>query len=302
MSEHTTFRIGGPADLFASPSSVAELCAALDLFQNASVPVSVVGGGSNLLVSDRGIRGAVVCLGSLAGVERCDGQPSRDGLAVRALSGTAMNDLVARCADEGLSGLERFAGLPGSVGGAVFMNARCYERSVSDVFLSAEILRLTENGYTLEIYGFRSDEWAYKRSPFQTRADADPVTVSPGERIVLSADFRLTSGNQGEIRREMAQYVADREEKGHFRFPSAGSMFKNDRSFGKPSGRIIDEAGLRGFAVGDAEVAPWHGNIVINRGHARAQDVRELVTEVRRRVFAATGFQLEPEVLFAGEW
>lgn len=298
MSDHTTFRIGGPADLFVSPSSVEELFALLDLFQGASVPVAIVGGGSNLLVADRGIRGAVVCLGSLARIER------RDGVAgvVRAHSGAGMNDLVAWCAAESLAGLERFAGLPGSVGGAVFMNARCYELSVSDVFISASVLRLSKNGYTLETHEFRADEWGYKQSPFQTRSPADPLAVSDGEKIVLSADFRLAPGNRDEIRREMAKYVADRVEKGHFRFPSAGSMFKNDRSFGKPSGKLIDEAGLRGFAVGDAQVAPWHGNIVINRGNARAQDVRELVIEVQRRVLAATGFQLEPEVLFAGEW
>jgi UDP-N-acetylmuramate dehydrogenase len=323
MSEHTTFKIGGPADLFVSPSSIEELRALLDLFKSGEIPVAILGGGSNLLVADRGIRGAVVCLGSLARIERVAPETATGCLPtdsqavlpaglpaglpegtvlVRAESGVPMNDLVEWCANESLASLERFSGLPGTVGGAVFMNARCYERSISDVFFSASVLRLTKNGYTIETCGFDESEWSYKRSPFQTRAGIDPLVVSPGECIVLSADFRLIPGNRDELRAEMAKYVLDREGKGHFRFPSAGSMFKNNHAFGKPSGRLIDEAGLRGFRIGDAQVAPWHGNIVINCGNARAQDVRELVTEVQRRVFAATGFQLESEVLYAGEW
>ena len=155
---------------------------------------------------------------------------------------------------------------------------------------------------TIEKRCYTSDEWSYKTSPFQTRNGPDPLALAEDTQVILSADFSVTGGNKGKILDEMAFYTRDREEKGHFRFPSAGSMFKNNHAFGKPSGKIIDEAGLRGFRIGDAQVAPWHGNIVINAGNATAADLRTLVEEVRRRVLEKTGFLLESEVIFAGEW
>ena len=316
MSSHTTFRAGGPADLFVMPSSIEELRAVLDLFtgcaassagSTAPVPVSLVGGGSNLLVADKGIRGAVVSLERMNRIERVALPVSADNtdgerILVRSGAGASMKALTEWCESESLSGLERFAGLPGSVGGAVFMNARCYEISVSDVFFAAEVMHFDSGRYTIQERKFDSAGWAYKKSPFQERTGADPLVIGDRASLVLSAVFLLKSGDRATIGAEMATYVRDREDKGHFRFPSAGSMFKNNHAFGKPSGKLIDEAGLRGFRIGDAQVAPWHGNIVINAGNARAEDLRALVIEVRKRVEAATGFLLEPEVIFAGEW
>jgi len=303
MSLHTTFRLGGPADIFLEPTTVESLLAAVRLFMDEGCPVSVVGGGSNLCVADRGIRGAVIALSALRDCSlRDDVTESGAPPIVRAGAGTLMDDLVEWCACRSLAGLERFAGLPGTVGGAVFMNARCYERSVSDVFFEAEVLDFGDEGCTIRNRAFDPSEWGYKRSPFQVRTGPDPLVLGKGSAIVLSASFRLTRGDSALIRDEMASCVRDREEKGHFRYPSAGSMFKNNRDFGKPSGKIIDEAGLRGFSVGAARVAPWHGNIVINEGGASAGDVRRLVDEVRSRVLAATGFTLESEVVFAGDW
>lgn len=324
MSNHTTFRVGGPADLFVMPSSIEELRAVLDLFSGSDplVPVSIIGGGSNLLVADRGIRGAVVSLERMNRIERVDqrgrialpASAGEDGVAlpagadgggrilVRSGAGASVKALTEWCEAESLSGLERFAGLPGSVGGAVFMNARCYEISVSDVFFAAEVMYFASGRYTIEESEYDAAGWDYKKSPFQERSGSDPLVVGDRTALILSAVFSLKAGDRKAIGVEMEKYVRDREEKGHFRFPSAGSMFKNNHAFGKPSGKLIDEAGLRGFRIGDAQVAPWHGNIVINVGNARAEDLRVLVTEVRKRVEAATGFLLEPEVIFAGEW
>jgi len=302
MKAHTTFQIGGPADFFASPASPEELGALIDFFFENAVPVSILGGGSNLLVSDRGIRGAVVSLGALSRVEPFSADPAAFPVRVRAGAGASMQKLTDWCALQGYSGLERFAGLPGSVGGAVFMNARCYEISVSDLFFTADILHFAGGRCTLETTDCRPDEWGYKKSPFQVRPETDPLLLCENARIVLSAVFTVKRGDSRHIQAEMDRYIQDREEKGHFRFPSAGSMFKNNHAFGKPSGKIIDEAGLRGFRIGDAQVAPWHGNIVINAGKARAEDMRALVEEVRNRVYAKTGFQLEPEVIIAGDW
>jgi UDP-N-acetylmuramate dehydrogenase len=304
MRAHTTFRVGGPADLFLSPVSVDELRSVAEFFLAEGVPVSVLGGGSNLLVADRGIRGVVIGLSGLDAISR-PSAPSGfpDGkIPVRAGAGTTMRALTEWCADESLSGLQRFAGLPGTVGGAVFMNARCYEVSISDAFFAADYLHFRSGRCTLERTGYDAGEWAYKTSPFQARTGAAALRIVDGTRVVVSADFAMVPGCREDLLREMENLVKDRDDKGHFRFPSAGSMFRNNHDFGKPSGKIIDEAGLRGFRIGDAQVAPWHGNIVINLGNASASDLRALVDEVRKRVFDVTGFALESEVIFAGDW
>lgn len=305
MAGHTTFKIGGPADCFAEPENARECAALIELCSSTGIPVSVLGGGSNLLVADRGIRGLVLSLSRMSSIERivaCSSPEDRDRVFVRSGSGTSMEALVAWCAERGISGLERFAGLPGSVGGATFMNARCYDRAVSDVFYCAEALYLRDGRCTIEETAYNGADWDYKKSPFQVRNGADQARIGENAVILLSVTCRLISGDSESILAEMATYVKDRDCKGHFRFPSAGSMFKNNHAFGKPSGKIIDEAGLCGFRVGDAQVAPWHGNIVINTGHATALEVRTLVDEVCARVLERTGFALEPEVIMAGDW
>ena len=305
MSAHTTFRVGGPADLFVEPSTAEELRELIGFFTSNGIPVSILGGGSNLLIADRGIRGAVVSLASFNKIGRIpvpNASVPSGRVLVRAGAGCTMKALTEWCAADGIGGMERFAGLPGSVGGAVFMNARCYEQSVSDVFFAAEVLYFRNGRCILEERTFNPAEWDYKKSPFQERTGKDPLLLNENTRIILSAVFSLSSGSRETITKEMEKYVQDRETKGHFRYPSAGSMFKNNHSFGKPSGRIIDEAGLRGFRIGDAQVAPWHGNFVINTGNALARDIRTLVEEVERQVYAKTGFSLEPEVIIAGDW
>lgn len=294
LSLHTTFKIGGPADVWVEPETADDLAAIIDFAHGERIPVSVIGGGSNLVVSDAGIRGITVSLA-------CFNTVRRTAEGVQAGAGIMMNDLGAWCASHGLSGIERFAGLPGSVGGAVFMNARCYEISVSDVFLGAECLYFADGRCTITNKEFLPGEWAYKRSPFQGGRSCDPLVVADGTVLVLSAGFRVQPGDPAAITAAMSGWVSDRESRGHFRYPSAGSAFKNNHAFGKPSGKIIDEAGLRGFRIGDAQVAPWHGNFIINAGAASASDVLALVTEIRTRVHAVTGFELEPEILFVGE-
>jgi UDP-N-acetylmuramate dehydrogenase len=168
------------------------------------------------------------------------------------------------------------------------MNARCYERSVSDLLAETGILDESLRPLTLP---FEAAGFGYKKSPFQNR-----------DVLILAAGFTLSPRPRGEIYREMADHRRDREEKGHYRFPSAGSAFKNNRAFGKPTGMIIDELGLRGFTLGGATVAPFHGNIIINTGTAAAADIRALTEELIRRVRAARGITLEPEILFAGDW
>ncbi|MCX7030088.1 MAG: UDP-N-acetylmuramate dehydrogenase, partial [Spirochaetes bacterium] len=201
---------------------------------------------------------------------------------------TPMDDVACFARDRGLSGLEFAASLPGSVGGAVWMNARCYEREVADALETVESL---DAGLVPRRRRVEPGEWGYKRSPFQSTTE-----------VILRAVFRLVSGDPRIIDEAMQRHRQDREAKGHFLHPCAGSVFKNDRSFGKSTGRLIDELGLKGLAIGGAQVAPYHGNIIVNLGDATAADVRTLIERVERAVFDRLGLRLEREVILAGDW
>jgi len=288
MAAHTTFRVGGPADLWVRPRGETFPGFARALLRAArreGAPVFILGGGANLVVADRGIRGIVLDTGGWNGREEQPGETSGE---YRFRAGSSIEELTGEAAGLGLSGLEFLAGMPGSLGGAVWMNARCYGKSLSDILFSVEIL--DDEGRRVSV-PFRPEDYAYKKSPFQNR-----------RALILSADLALHRRPEGEIRREMEEHRQDREAKGQYRFPSGGSVFKNNHTFGKPSGQIIDAAGLRGLTLGGAQVAPWHGNLIINRGDASASDIRRLTRQVQERVLAVLGFDLEPELLFVGEW
>lgn len=284
LKNHTTFKVGGPADVWVRPeadifpSYVARLG---KITQQEGVPLFILGGGANVVVSDRGIRGVVLDTTAWTGWDWLDG-------AVEARSGTPVDTVATACAQRGSGGLEFLAGMPGTVGGALWMNARCYGSSVSDVLLETTFL---DEAWEKRVLPFKPEDFSYKRSPFQGRSV-----------LILSGRFRLVPEEPGELEKKMTEYREDRESKGHYRFPSAGSAFKNNRDFGKPTGMIIDELGLRGLRVGDAEVAPWHGNIIINRGRASAHDIRHLTEIVAQRVLEQRGLRLEREILFVGEW
>ena len=167
------------------------------------------------------------------------------------------------------------------------MNARCFGKSVSDILVETAILDEKQDPVSVP---FRAEDFGYKKSPFQNR-----------NILILSATFAVDARDTAAIRTEMEAHRQDRRGKGHYRFPSAGSVFKNNRGFGKPTGQIIDELGLCGLRRGGVMVAPFHGNIIINAGGATTADIRALVGEVRERVRAALGIELESEVLFVGE-
>jgi len=282
MAPHTSFRIGGPADLYVCPRDAAQAREVLAVCARESVPVFLLGGGTNLLVSDRGIRGAVVDLSRMAGIS------VRDGV-VTAHAGTPVSEVSEAACAHGLSGLEFAYSLPGSVGGAVWMNARCYDAEIGDVLEQVDYLDLAT--LRRHRYRMRREDWAYKKSPFQDRG-----------RLVLSASLRLKPGDPRQMRGAMQSHREDRERKGHFRYPCAGSLFKNNRAFGAPTGQLVDSLGLKGTRIGDAQVAPYHGNIFINLGAARAVEMRALIELVEAAVRDRLGFQLEREVILAGDW
>jgi UDP-N-acetylmuramate dehydrogenase len=180
------------------------------------------------------------------------------------------------------------AGLPGTVGGAVWMNARCWGKSTSDVISGVEVL---DKNFNPVFEPFNADEWAYKTSPYQNK-----------KTLILSVHFSLRRGEQAAIRSQMVEYRLEREKKGHFRYPSAGSVFKNNPLFGKSSGKIIDELGLRGMQIGGARVADWHGNFIINTGNATSSDIRALTLKIQNEARRRLGIELDSEILFIGDW
>jgi UDP-N-acetylmuramate dehydrogenase len=281
MKEHTSFRIGGPADLYIRPANADETAEVLRVCARESVPVFILGGGTNILVADRGIRGVVVDLSRLAGMRV-------DGTLVIAQGGTPISDVAELALAQGLKGMEFAYSLPGSVGGAVWMNARCYGSEIGDVLEHADYL---DEDLRPRSYRMRREDWGYKRSPFQ---DA--------QGVILSIGLRLSPGDRAETEVLMRSHRADRERKGHFLHPCAGSIFKNNRAFGAPTGQLIDSLGLKGTRLGGAQVAPFHGNIFINTGDARASDMRALIELVAGEVQMRLGLELEKEVILVGDW
>jgi UDP-N-acetylmuramate dehydrogenase len=289
MSGHTSFKVGGKADVLVRPGKEIFPGYAAKLLGSAreeGIPVFILGAGANILVGDRGIRGIVLDTGNWKGMEELE--ESEGSSSIKVLSGTTVDSLADELAGKGLSGLEFLAGMPGSVGGAVWMNARCYEKSVSDVLVETEIL---DEANERQNASFRPEDFSYKKSPFQER-----------EVLILYASFAAWRRKPEDIRKEMEEHRRDREEKGHYSFPSAGSAFKNNRDFGEPTGKIIDQLGLRGFSIGAAAIAPWHGNIIINSGGATADDIKKLMNEIARRVKEERDIDLESEILFVGDW
>ncbi|MDC7233134.1 MAG: UDP-N-acetylmuramate dehydrogenase [Spirochaetales bacterium] len=281
LNKHTSFRCGGCADLFAVPADEEDLIQLLRELKEMNIPWFILGGGANVLVSDKGIRGMVISMENLDDVSL-----KEHVLTVGA--GMAVSDAAAYAADQGLEGLEFIYAMPGSVGGALWMNARCYDSEIAVVLRGATILNAELNK---EYIPFREEDWEYKKSPFQNR-----------NCIILSAEFSLKQGKSEDLWTRMLEIRRDRDEKGHFRAPCGGSTFKNNRAFGAPSGKLIEEAGLKGTRIGGAAVSEWHGNILINENDATAGEISDLIKLVQDKVYRQTGFLLEPEVLKVGEW
>ena len=300
LAPKTTFKVGGPADLFIAPQNFYSFQIALEALLKNNVRFFIMGGGSNIVFADEGFRGAVIStcnFNDTAYYPPSNISPQfgkitlkKNQVLVTCFSGTPMAAFVNFCTENSISGAEQFAGLPGTVGGAVFMNARCFDKSISDIIFSVSYQDYSDSKIKLHQELFNAEDWAYKKSPYQS-----------GNKFITTATFLLTQKNasdQAQIQSECKKFIAERVNKGHFKFPSAGSVFKNNHDFGKPSGMIIDEAGLRGLTCGGAKVADFHGNFIINTGNASASDIKSLVEQVQSKVKEKFGFSLEPEIIF----
>ena len=285
MREYTSFRIGGPADLLLRTADEGEVKRALSAAKECSVPVTVIGNGSNLLVRDGGIRGLVLRLsGECAGIRVITEEPEAVCLSVPA--GCSLSALAQETCRRGLAGLAPLSGIPGTLGGGAVMNAGAYGGELSQVVTAVRCIR-PEDG-TPVLYEKDALGFGYRRS-----------AMAKDGVLVTRVSMRLPRGNPEDIRREMADLALRRREKQPLEFPSAGSAFK--RPPGQFAAKLIDEAGLRGFSIGGAAVSEKHAGFIINRGGAIAADVLSLMEEVRRRVFDRTGIFLEPEIRILGE-
>ncbi|MBS5133070.1 MAG: UDP-N-acetylmuramate dehydrogenase [Lachnospiraceae bacterium] len=280
MRLHTTFRVGGPADLFVSPNSVEEVCKVTALCSEEGVPYYIMGNGSNLLVSDQGYRGVIIQFYK----EMND--ISVEGTLLRAQAGALLSAVANRALSESLTGFEFAAGIPGTLGGACVMNAGAYGGEMKDVLKAVTVL--TQEGEVLTLSN-EELELGYRTS-----------VIARKHYIVLEAEIALSEGKKEEIQAVMDDLKERRITKQPLEYPSAGSTFK--RPEGYFAGKLIQDAGLRGFQVGGAQVSEKHCGFVINKDHATAAEIAELIRQVSEKVEAQFGVKLEPEVKRLGEF
>ena len=279
LRHHTTFKIGGPADLFVEPTTMAELSFALRTIHEFDVPVTIIGCGSNILVKDGGIRGAVVSVRHMTQIMDCNDNVLCIG------SGYMLKDASEFAWENGLTGLEFAIGIPGTLGGAVFMNAGAYDGEMSHVVTAVRAVDFQGN---IKEYDASHLDLGYRHSVFHDNHEVIGeviMTLKPGDKNVIKA--------------RMDELTEKRESKQPLEFASAGSTFK--RPPGYFAGTLIEQTGLKGLSVGDAQVSHKHAGFVINTGSASAKDVLDLIAEVQRRVYDQHGVHLEPEVRMIGE-
>jgi len=277
LAPHTSFRIGGPADVYAYPADLEDLQRVVRFSEEEDIPRFIIGRGSNILISDKGFRGIVIDLQdawSFIRVENC---------TVTVGGGAGLTDLLENLRDHELSGLENLIGIPGTVGGALRMNAGAFGVEIFDRLLTIEVMEPTG-----EVVRLRKDQinYGYRRG------------ITPGRRVLLSATLELQPGNRREMLERMKTILESRESKQPLDYPSAGSVFKRPKGY--YGGQLIEEAGCKGLRVGDAMVSYKHAGFIINLGHATADDVRRLVELVQQHVYAKFGVLLEPEIEFVG--
>ena len=280
MKNHTTFHIGGPAEYFLQPQSAKEVVELLQICREEGIPFAIIGNGSNLLVSDMGVSGAVIQI-----YKNMNGINVQSNI-ITAQAGALLSQLAVRAVNASLSGLEFAAGIPGTVGGAVVMNAGAYGGEMKDVVKQVTVLSQAGEIITLQQEDL---QMGYRTS-----------VIKEKQYIVLETIFALKQEDKTTIQAKMNELKGQRVSKQPLEYPSAGSTFK--RPEGHFAGKLIMDAGLRGYRVGDAQISEKHCGFVINRGAATATDVRRLMCDVNAKIKALYQVELEPEVQFLGNF
>ena len=279
MANHTTFRIGGPCDMMLLPRSEEEVVKVISFFEKEGLPYLIMGNGSNLLVKDGGIRAAVIkLLGNYNDIRQENG-------GLYAQSGALMSGIGKFCIQAGLGGMEFASGIPGTIGGGVFMNAGAYEHELKDIVQS--VRALTRDLKVIELSN-EEMQFAHRES-----------LAHKQHMVVLGATLALTPGDREEVKAKIEDYTRRRTAKQPLMYPSAGSVFKRPKN--GYAAKMIDDAGLKGVRCGDAQVSEMHAGFIVNRGHATAKDVLDLIEIIERRVEELFETQLSTEVRILGE-
>ncbi|MGL5152241.1 MAG: UDP-N-acetylmuramate dehydrogenase [Clostridium sp.] len=278
MKNLTYFKVGGPADIVLNPSSKDQLINTIKICNENNIPYFIIGNGSNLLVRDGGLKGAVIKLSGLKNIEV-------DGNKIVAEAGALLKDVSAAAVENELTGFEFACGIPGSVGGAVFMNAGAYDGEISYVISSAEVLYKNGDVKSLDKEEL---ELSYRSSK-----------VMKEGLVVISATFELNRGRKDDIQYKVNDLTKKREDKQPLEFPSAGSTFK--RPAGYFTGKLIQDAGLKGFTIGGAAISEKHSGFVINKGGATAKDILDLIAHIQKTIKDVYDVELTTEVRIIGE-
>lgn len=280
MKKHTNFKIGGNADVFVIAKSIEEIKCVIKFSKENNIPLTILGNGSNVLVSDKGIRGIVLQIGlKEIKVEK------HENALIEVDAGAMLGALAQILLKQSISGFEFAAGIPGSIGGAIRMNAGAYGGEMKDIVKDVTVLN--EKG-EISVLTNKECEFSYRHSRFTN-----------SKEIIIKATLELPFGNENEIKAKMDEYAQSRKEKQPLNLPSAGSTFKRGADF--ITAKLIDECGLKGYTSGDAQVSTLHAGFVVNLGNATAQDVLSVVNHVKQVVLEKTGKQIELEIELLGE-
>lgn len=283
MKNHTSFKVGGPADVYIKVQKESELIAVQKFAKQYQIPMAIIGNGSNILVADKGIRGIVVQID----IKKLQIEELENGKRLVTIgAGNKIAEVAHALAKQEISGFEELAGIPGTIGGAVKMNAGAYGKEVKDIIKQAKIINASgeKSMITKEEMQFR-----YRNSIFSTK-----------KAIILEAEFILSLGEKEKISKKMQEYMNLRKEKQPIEYPSAGSTFKRGASF--ITAQLIDQAGLKGYQIGGAQISEKHAGFVVNKQNATAKDIRELIEYAKKVVYEKTGEIIELEVELMGEF
>ena len=281
MKKHTSFKIGGNADFFVSVKTIEELKQALFYAKQKQIPNTIIGNGTNILVSDSGIRGIVIKID----IQKFDLKEENEYIEISVGSGNKMMALATQLKKQEISGFEQLSGIPGTIGGAIYMNAGAYGKEMKDIVISTRCMNM--KGEIIELSN-EEQKFEYRSSVFNTK-----------EYIILEAKLKLKKGKKEDIELQMNEYLNQRKEKQPLEYPSAGSTFK--RQEGIITAKLIDECGLKGYKIGGAMVSEKHAGFIVNTGDATAKDVLELIKYVKDEVYKKYGVKIEEEVKIVGE-
>ena len=281
MKKHTSFKIGGTADEFVKITNEEELKEALKYAKNKNLKITIIGNGSNLLVLDKGIRGIVIKID----IQKLEIEKKEKYAEITVGSGYKTMALGIKLMNEGISGFEELSGIPGTIGGAIFMNAGAYGKEIKDINIST--ICMDYDGKTFELSN-KEQEFEYRSSIFNKK-----------DYIILETKLKLEYGKKEEIKKKMDEYLSSRKEKQPIEYPSAGSTFK--RQEGVITAKLIDECGLKGFKIGGAKVSEKHAGFIINYNNAKAKDVIDLIKYVKEKVYEKYGIKIKEEIRIVGE-